>query len=103
MQIVIDISEDVIEGAKSSPNYYPTYHFEKIWRTIVKGTPLPKGHGRLIDADELKKVYDERISRLYALNKKDNPSRETRICALNWCTNTIDELPAIIESDKEQE
>lgn len=29
MQIVIDIPEDVIEGAKSSPNYYPTYHFEK--------------------------------------------------------------------------
>ena len=50
MQIVIDIPEDVIEGAKSSPNYYPTYHFEKIWRAIVNGTPLPKGHG--IEAKE---------------------------------------------------
>ena len=53
MQIVIDIPKDIIEGAKSNPNYYPTYHFEKIWRAIAKGIPLPKGHGRLIDADEL--------------------------------------------------
>lgn len=53
MQIVIDIPKDIIESAKSSPNYYPTYHFEKIWRAIVNGTPLPKGHGRLIDVDKL--------------------------------------------------
>lgn len=26
---------------------------------IVNGTPLPKGHGRLIDADELVKEADE--------------------------------------------
>lgn len=40
MKLVIDIPEDVIESAKSNPNYYPTYHFEKIWRAIVNGTPL---------------------------------------------------------------
>ena len=40
MQIVIDIDENVIESAKSSPNYYPTYNFEKIWRAIANGTPL---------------------------------------------------------------
>lgn len=40
MNIVIDIPEDVIEGAKSSPNYYPAYHFDKIWRAIVNGIPL---------------------------------------------------------------
>ncbi len=58
MQIVIDIPEDVIECAKSSPNYYPTYHFKEIWRAIVNGIPLPKGHGDLIDRRELKKeVY----------------------------------------------
>ena len=39
MKIVIDIPEDVVECAKSSPNYYPTYHFEKIWSAIVNGTP----------------------------------------------------------------
>lgn len=66
MQILIDIPEDVIESAKSNPNYYPTYHFEKIWRAIANGKLLPKGHGRLIDANDLMAkmvdfcvVYDE--------------------------------------------
>lgn len=53
MKLIIDIPKDIIESAKSSPNYYPAYHFEKIWRAIAKGIPLPKGHGRLIDADKL--------------------------------------------------
>ena len=39
MQIVIDIPKDIVESAKSSPNYYPTYHFEKIWRAIANGIP----------------------------------------------------------------
>lgn len=39
MKLIIDIPENVIEGAKSSPNYYPAYHFEKIWRAIANGTP----------------------------------------------------------------
>lgn len=30
MKLIIDIPENIIKGAKSSPNYYPTYHFEKI-------------------------------------------------------------------------
>lgn len=53
MQIVIDIPKDIVESAKSSPNYYPTYHFEKIWKAIAKGIPLPKGHGDLIDRKDL--------------------------------------------------
>lgn len=53
MQILIEIPEDVIECAKSSPNYYPTYHFEKIWRAIVNGVLLPKGHGRIIDESQV--------------------------------------------------
>ena len=39
MKIVIDIPENVIENAKSSPNYYPTYNFEKIWKAIANGIP----------------------------------------------------------------
>ena len=53
MKLIIDIPKDIVESAKSNPNYYPTYHFEKIWRAIANGKLLPKGHGRLIDADEL--------------------------------------------------
>ena len=64
--------------------------FQTAEQVIANGIPLPKGHG---------KAYDERIAYLYTLNKKDNPSREAKICATNWCVNTIDELPTIIEKD----
>ena len=53
MKLIIDIPKDIIESAKSNPNYYPTYHFEKMWRAIVNGIPLPKGHGVLKDTDAI--------------------------------------------------
>lgn len=52
-EIVIKLPEEVIESAKSSPNYYPTFHFETIWRAIVNGTSLPKDHGDLVDIERL--------------------------------------------------
>lgn len=97
MQIVIDIPNKAYENIVKNE-----YDYGDMNVIIQNGIPLPKGHGRLIDADALRKVYDKRITYLYALNKKDNPSRETRICTTNWCTNTIDELPTIIEADKEE-
>ena len=58
MQIIIDIPEKIIKEAKESPNYYPTYQFETIWKSICNGTVLPK-HGRLIDGDALEKLCFE--------------------------------------------
>ena len=48
MQIVIDISEKDYEVMKASVNKSGSDY------RILKGTPLSKGHGRLIDADALK-------------------------------------------------
>lgn len=99
MQIVIDIPEKCyndIHNSKTASNYSVL----SVLDGIRNGTILPKGHGDLIDRNELKKVYNERITYLYALNRKDNPSREAKICATNWCSNSIDELPTIIEADK---
>ena len=53
MQIVIDIPE---QQYYTIQNLYDTFPAEmKQWGlgAIKNGTPLPKGHGRLIDADEL--------------------------------------------------
>lgn len=104
MQIVINIDDNTYEAIKHEYCVsLPQKGLLKVlWDAIQNSTPLPKGHGRLIDANELKKIYDERITYLYALNKKDNPSRETRICTTNWCTNTIDELPTIIKAESEE-
>lgn len=81
MQIVIDIPDDIIESAKSSPNYYPTYHFEKIWKAIVNSTLLPKGHGRLIDENDL---WFEDIDDISCVTQKN-----------------VENAPTIIPADKE--
>jgi hypothetical protein len=49
MKIVIDIPEEIIADAKTSPNFFPTYHFGTLWEAVKNGTPLPKGHGRKFD------------------------------------------------------
>ena len=58
MQIVIDISKDTYDEimylAKNTPRDLSCY--ESI---IARGIPLPKGHGRLIDADELKREINQ--------------------------------------------
>ena len=49
MQIVIDIPDDdyiKVQDGRASVNM--------MRKVIRNGTPLPKGHGRLIDADEYK-------------------------------------------------
>lgn len=70
MQLVIDIPEE--EYKRGTLNLYFGCYSTKLHDTILNGTPLPKGHGRLIDADDL---LD------------------------NTC---IDEIPTIIEAEKEE-
>ena len=54
MQIVIDIpEEDYILATKE--DFSAVYKGNHIAKAIKHGTPLPKGHGRLIDADVLLK------------------------------------------------
>ena len=80
MQIVIDIPESIYEEVMSGDwsNFTP-YGFCK---AIENGIRLPKGHGRLIDADAL--------------------DRRNVNCA-NVPMNFVDVAPTIIEADKESE
>ena len=49
MQIVIDISDKMYQAVKDG-----TWCGNELWYNALKnGTPLPKNHGRLIDADEI--------------------------------------------------
>ena len=83
MQIVIDIPEEIIADAKTSPNFFPTYHFGILWGAVKNGTPLPKGHGRLIDADALANEIP------------------IDVCDGFEVADIIDATPTIIEADKE--
>lgn len=77
MRLVIDIPEKLWERVNRVPETY----LIKPEKIIKHGTPLPKGHGRLIDADAID------------LRWSDPEVRET-----------LDEAPTIIEADKgEQE
>jgi len=52
MQIVIDISDKAYEYSKSRMALFLDVNTE-ILNAVKNGTPLPKGHGRLIDADDI--------------------------------------------------
>lgn len=63
MQIVIDIPEEDYKRMKEQSMFGRV----DVWKQAIRnGTPLPKGHGRLIDADaEIKKIQDisDRVKR----------------------------------------
>jgi hypothetical protein len=62
-------------------------------KALEKATPLPKGHGRLIDCDELK----EQIRRSLAIKSLDYllPSEKAIV-------EQIDHITTIIPEDKEE-
>lgn len=80
MKLVINIHEKDYQSILNSGQvpYSVVY-------AIMNGTPLPKGHGRLIDAD----VVDDNIYDL------------TRSMDLNYgqIIKVVDDAPTIIESD----
>ena len=85
MKIVIDIPDwvykHIVQGNEEAPD-------ENISIGAIRnGTSLPKGHGRLIDADELKKIIKEHDILTMA-------GFSVRLC-------DIDNTPTIIEADKE--
>ena len=47
MKLIIDIPDKKYNEIKE----FPLCYTEEVFELIRKGTPLPKGHGRLIDAD----------------------------------------------------
>jgi hypothetical protein len=53
MKIVIDIPEGMLDELHTCK--FPIQDAYRLCAVIENGTPLPKGHGRLIDADALKK------------------------------------------------
>ena len=57
MKLLIDIPEHIYEHAKEGSE--DSRDEGEAMRAIANGSPLPKGHGRLIDADALTKYIDD--------------------------------------------
>ena len=88
MQIVINIPEEEYEDII----YSEDCGLHRLTRAIANGIPLPKGHGRLIDADALVKKMEEREEKL----KDDRSMWETA-----GVETALDMFaPTIIETDK---
>lgn len=52
-QIVINISDGTYNRCKNERVGLLPFDIPEVCDAIKNGTPLPKGHGRLIDADEI--------------------------------------------------
>ncbi len=96
MQIVIDIREDaykMIKDGNNIPSNLRDIITSHLFYRIKNGTPLPKGHGKIIDV----------TFALEAKITKDNNGVSERTKGWNEACQAIYECaPTIIEADKEK-
>lgn len=85
IELVVKIPEEMYNHIKNGGNIGASLLIEN---AIKNGTPLPKGHGRLIDADELKKYYPHDADWEYPVSTNE------------YVNETIDDAQTIIEADK---
>lgn len=104
MKLIIDISKELYTNILATwKDIHPQMH------SILKnGTPLPKGHGRLIDADKTLEVAWQNFYRHEdEWGEKDEDylplHRFYDQNGFECCQQTIVNAPTIIEADKEAE
>ena len=85
MKLIIDIDEDYYKAIWENGYIYDEDN-EDIAKAIRNGTPLPKGHGRLIDANYFRE--DSSIFDIIPFTQRMNIE----------CV--VDHAPTIIEADK---
>ena len=93
IELVVKMPEEVYKSIINGKNYIS--YQEYVEETIKNGTPLPKGHGRIMDVDKVIKKMEEREEQL----KDDRSIWETAgvETALDMFGETI------IEADKGEE
>lgn len=92
MQVVIDIPETYYEYCKAQEDAV------EIQLAIKKGTPLPKGHGRIGDLDKLEKEIDGGIKAGLMIEGYENYSN---INDVDDCLECVKYAPTIIEAESE--
>ena len=102
MQIVIDIHEEeyakIKESAKHNAMYLDLYQIMQI--AIVGGIPLPEGHGRLKDSDEIANMVSVLKNNW---DRNGNEYESGRYESYDYAIGTINDAPTIIEADAESE
>lgn len=88
MKIVIDISDEIYDTFKRGI-WSSTYDGKKIRDIVLNGTQLPKGHGRLLDENEIKQMIED--AKVENYRSKD------------FAENIIKFAPTIIEADDKED
>lgn len=96
MQIVIDIPEATYEMIKEMQKRNGTEYMNELESGVAKGTPLPKGHGRLIDANSIYQI-------VRPLDPSDDQWGMTAYTAKKLVHKVFNLAPTIIEADTESE
>ena len=94
MEIVIDVPEKVYNHFCRGCRFFD--EVEEAIIAITDGTLLPKGHGRLIDADELIKQLEVMANDEW--NKQVGSSK-----GLEEVIDIVDDISPIIEADRAEE
>ena len=95
MKIVIDIDKENYKSCLTSEYARKVIYCDLVY-AIRRGTILPKGHGKLIDADELIKQLEMIANDEW--NKQVGSSK-----VLEDVIDIIDDTPIIIEADNGSE
>lgn len=66
---------------------------------IANGTPLPKGHGRLIDGD----ILEDNLDWFEKVTSEDSIVNEAKHNMLMNCIHIVRTTPTIIEAESEEE
>lgn len=88
MQIVIDIDDGLARYIRNDNSVPKKSDYELLVNAIYRGTPLPKGHGDLIDRGDLPVDF--------FINDEGN-----RECVVTY--DDLENAPTIIEADREVE
>ena len=99
MKIVVKIPDDMIKSLEQG-NFGAKYNIYDLVGCLMNGTPLPKGHGKLIDADELiQDIIDD--NQLCIFNSGSERIIHDKM--VDFAVDRIADATTIIEADKEDE
>ena len=95
IELVIKMSEERYKDIQRIAEVQlESNHFKTAEQIIAKGTPLPKGHGKLIDAGELTRQLELVANDEW--NKQVGSSK-----GLEDAIDIIEDTPTIIEAESE--
>lgn len=99
--MLIEIPEEKYQWIREHSGRTDFQITEMLYKRVRNGTPLPKGHGRLIDAD----VFEKRLmdARSYYIGEKADDFDLRFASGLKSAVERLVDAPTIIKADTESE